>query len=96
MGMIETLGFVGMVEASDAMAKTANVQVIGREYVEAGLVTIMVRGELGAVKAAVEAGAAAARKVGNLVASHIIPRPHGDIEDIIPPRKGLMGKKRLG
>lgn len=85
-----------MVEAADAMAKAANVQVIGREYVEAGLVTIMVRGELGAVKASVEAGAAAARRVGELVASHVIPRPVGDIDDIIPPLKGLLGHRRLG
>ncbi|MHB2015988.1 MAG: BMC domain-containing protein [Candidatus Xenobia bacterium] len=96
LGLIETKGFVGMVEAADAMAKAANVEVVGREYVEAGLVTIMVRGELGAVRAAVEAGAEASRRVGELICSHIIPRPHTDVEGIVPPHVGMIGRRKLG
>lgn len=80
LGMVETKGFIGMIEATDAMAKTAKVDMIGYERVGSGLVTTLCRGEVGAVRAAVEAGAAAAQKVGELVGVHIIPRPHGDLE----------------
>lgn len=84
LGMIETRGLVGAIEASDAMVKAARVELLGREYVEAGLVTVMVRGDVGAVKAAVEAGADAARRVGELVSSHVIPRPFDDVDAILP------------
>ena len=76
LGMIETNGFIGAVEAADAMMKTANVVLIGKEYIGAGYVTVMVRGDVGAVKAATDAGAAAARRVGELISVHVIPRPH--------------------
>jgi len=78
--MVETKGFVGMIEASDAMAKAAKVRMLGYEKIGSGLVTTLCRGEVGAVRAAVDAGAAAAQKVGEMVAIHVIPRPHGDIE----------------
>jgi microcompartment protein CcmL/EutN len=84
LGMVECRGMVAMVEAADAMVKAANVHLIGYEKVDAGLVTAIVRGEVGAVKAAVEAGAAAARKVGEVVSTHIIPRPHGEVDQGIP------------
>jgi ethanolamine utilization protein EutM len=84
LGMIETKGLVGAVEASDAMVKAANVVLIGKEYVGAGLVTVMVRGDVGAVKAATDAGAAAARRVGELISVHVIPRPHEEVERILP------------
>jgi microcompartment protein CcmL/EutN len=84
LGMIETRGLIGMIEASDAMVKAAKVRLVGYEKIGAGLVTSMVRGEVGAVRAAVEAGAAAAQKVGELVSVHVIPRPHEDVEKIIP------------
>ncbi len=84
LGMIETRGLVGSIEAADAMVKAANVVLIGREYIGAGYVTVMVRGDVGAVKAATDAGAAAARRVGELVAVHVIPRPHGDVEKFLP------------
>jgi ethanolamine utilization protein EutM len=84
LGMVETKGLVGAVEASDAMTKAANVVLVGKEYVGAGLVTVMVRGDVGAVKAATDAGAAAARRVGELVSVHVIPRPHGEVEKILP------------
>jgi ethanolamine utilization protein EutM len=84
LGMIETKGLVGSIEAADAMVKTANVVLIGREYIEAGLVTVLVRGDVGSVKAAIDAGAAAARRVGELVSVHIIPRPDADVEEILP------------
>ena len=84
LGMIETKGFVGMVEAADAMVKAANVMLIGKEYIGAGYVTVMVRGDVGAVKAATDAGAAAARRVGELVSVHVIPRPHSEVERILP------------
>lgn len=84
LGMIECMGLVAMIEASDAMVKAANVRLVGYEKVDAGLVTAIVRGEVGAVKAAVDAGAAAARKVGTVTAVHIIPRPHGEVSDGIP------------
>jgi ethanolamine utilization protein EutM len=81
LGMIECRGLVAMIEAADAMVKSANVKLVGYEKVDAGLVTAIVRGEVGAVKAAIEAGSAAARKVGEVVSTHIIPRPHGEVED---------------
>jgi ethanolamine utilization protein EutM len=84
LGMIETNGFIGAVEAADAMVKTANVVLVGKEYVGAGYVTVMVRGDVGAVQAATDAGAAAARRVGELVSVHVIPRPHPEVEKILP------------
>lgn len=86
LGMIETKGLVGSIEAADAMVKAANVELIGREQVGSGLVTVMVRGDVGAVKAATDAGAAAAERVGELVSMHVIPRPHSDVEKILPKR----------
>jgi microcompartment protein CcmL/EutN len=86
LGMIETKGFIGAVEAADAMVKTANVVLVGREYIGAGYVTVMVRGDVGAVKAATDAGADAARRVGELVSVHVIPRPHAEVEKTL--RKG--------
>src|SRR5579883_992410 len=80
LGMIETKGFVGMIEASDAMAKAAKVRLVGYEKVGSGLVTTLCRGEVGAVRAAIDAGASAAQKVGELVSVHVIPRPHDDLE----------------
>ncbi|GIM47483.1 carboxysome shell protein [Collibacillus ludicampi] len=88
LGMIETKGLVGAIEAADAMAKAANVKLIGKVHVGGGLVTVMVRGDVGAVKASVDAGAAAAEKVGELVSIHVIPRPHSDIELILPKLEG--------
>src|SRR5438067_766679 len=90
LGMVETKGFVGAVEAADAMVKAANVQLIGKEYIGAGYVTIFVRGDVGAVKAATDAGAAAARRVGELISVHVIPRPHGEVERVLP-RNGRTG-----
>lgn len=84
LGMIETRGLVGSVEAADAMVKAARVTLIGKEVIGGGYVTVMVRGEVGAVKAAVDAGAAAARRVGELVSVHVIPRPHSEVEPILP------------
>ena len=84
LGMIETKGLVGSVEAADAMVKAANVRLIGKVQVGGGLVTVMVRGDVGAVKAAVDAGAAAASRVGELISTHVIPRPHEDVEKIRP------------
>jgi ethanolamine utilization protein EutM len=84
LGMVETRGLVGAVEAADAMVKAANVVLIGSEYVGGGYVTVMVRGDVGAVKAATDAGAAAAKRVGDLVSVHVIPRPHEDVEMILP------------
>ena len=84
LGMVETKGLVGAVEAADAMVKAANVSLVGYEKIGSGLVTVMVRGEVGAVKAAVDAGAASARAVGEVVSIHVIPRPHMDTEKIIP------------
>ncbi len=84
LGMIETRGLVGSIEAADAMVKAANVVLIGREYIGAGYVTVMVRGDVGAVKAATDAGAAAARRVGELVSVHVIPRPHSEVEKFLP------------
>ena len=84
LGMVETKGFIGSVEAADAMVKAANVTLVGTEYIGAGYVTVLVRGDVGAVKAATDAGAAAARRVGELVSVHVIPRPHADVERILP------------
>ena len=84
LGMIETKGLIGAIEAADAMVKSANVQLVGKEQVGGGLVTVMVRGDVGAVKAATDAGAAAASRVGELVSVHVIPRPHDDVEFILP------------
>ncbi len=84
LGMIETKGLVGAIEAADAMVKAANVHLIGKEHVGGGLVTVMVRGDVGAVKASVEAGGAAAKRVGELISVHVIPRPHSDVEEILP------------
>lgn len=83
LGMIETRGFVGCTEAADAMVKAANVVLLGYERIGGGFVTVMVRGDVGAVKAAVDAGAAAAQKVGELVSVHVIPRPHTDVETLL-------------
>ncbi|MEA4913771.1 Propanediol utilization protein PduA [bioreactor metagenome] len=83
LGMVETKGLVAAIEAADAMVKAANVQLIGKEKIGSGLVTVMVRGDVGAVKASVEAGAAAAKRVGELVSVHVIPRPHEDVEGIL-------------
>ncbi len=84
LGMVETKGLVGAIEAADAMVKAANVKMVGKEHAGGGLVSIFVRGDVGAVKAATDAGGAAAQKVGELVSVHVIPRPHADIEFIIP------------
>jgi ethanolamine utilization protein EutM len=84
LGMVETRGLVGAIEAADAMVKAANVKMVGKEHVGGGLVTIFVRGDVGAVKAATDAGGAAAKRVGELLSVHVIPRPHGDIEFILP------------
>ena len=84
LGMVETRGLVAAIEAADAMCKSANVTLIGTEKIGSGLVTVMVRGDVGAVKSSVESGAAAAAKLGELVATHVIPRPHGDVEMILP------------
>jgi ethanolamine utilization protein EutM len=84
LGMVETKGLVGAIEAADAMVKAANVTLIGKEQIGSGLVTVMVRGDVGAVKASVDAGAAAAKRVGELVSVHVIPRPHQDVEKILP------------
>ena len=84
LGMVETKGLVGAIEAADAMVKAANVTLIGKEQVGAGLVTVMVRGDVGAVKAATDAGAAAAENVCELISVHVIPRPHAEVEVILP------------
>ena len=84
LGLIETKGLVGSIEAADAMVKAANVYLIGKVLVGGGWVTVMVRGDVGAVKAATDAGAAAAQRVGELISVHVIPRPHGDVEMILP------------
>jgi len=86
LGMVETKGLVGAVEAADAMVKAANVSLIGREPVGGGYVTVMVRGDVGAVKAATDAGAAAAKRIGELVSVHVIPRPHEEVESILPSK----------
>lgn len=87
LGMVETRGLVGAIEAADAMVKAANVTLLGKEQIGHGLVTVMVRGDVGAVKASVEAGSEAAKRVGELISKHVIPRPHGDVEKILPVQK---------
>ena len=84
LGLVETRGLIGSVEAADAMVKGANVVLVGKEFIGAGYVTVMVRGDVGAVKAATDAGAAAARRVGELISAHVIPRPHSEVERILP------------
>ena len=93
LGMVETRGLVAAIEAADAMVKAANVQLVGKEQVGSGLVTVMVRGDVGAVKAATDAGAAAAEKVGELVSVHVIPRPHAEVDSVLPHgRDGYDGQ----
>ncbi|MBO5008730.1 MAG: BMC domain-containing protein [Clostridia bacterium] len=87
LGIIETRGLVAAVEAADAMLKAANVQLVGTEKIGSGLVSVMVRGDVGAVKSAVEAGQANASRLGEIIATYVIPRPHGDVEKIIPTLK---------
>ncbi|BDF58912.1 carboxysome shell protein [Christensenellaceae bacterium] len=84
LGLVETKGLIGAIEAADAMVKAANVELTGKEQIGSGLVTVVVRGDVGAVRAAVEAGASAAKRVGELFGMHIIPRPHDDVENILP------------
>jgi ethanolamine utilization protein EutM len=98
LGMVETRGLVGAIEAADAMVKAANVVLIGSEYVGGGYVTVMVRGDVGAVKAATDAGAAAAKRVGELASVHVIPRPHSDVEMILPKNSkgGFGGRSTAG
>ena len=95
LGMIETKGLIGSIEAADAMVKAANVVLVGREYIGGGFVTVMVRGDVGAVKAATDAGAAAARRVGELVSVHVIPRPHEEVEKVLPGANS-KGTKSVG
>ncbi len=96
LGMIECRGLVAMIEAADAMVKAANVKLVGYEKIDAGLVTAIVRGEVGAVKSAVDAGAAAARRVGEVVATHVIPRLHANVDDGIPVlRTGETTRKKI-
>jgi len=101
LGMVECRGFVAMIEAADAMVKGANVHLVGYEKIDAGLVTAIVRGEVGAVRAAVDAGAAAASRIGEVVSTHIIPRPHSDVDEGLPilhtgetTRKPISGSVR--
>jgi len=89
LGMIETKGLIAAIEAADAMVKAANVILMGYEKIGSGLVTVMVRGDVGAIKAATDAGAAAARNVGEVISIHVIPRPHTDVEKILP--KAILG-----
>ena len=100
LGMVECMGLVAMIEAADAMVKSANVKLVGYERIDAGLVTAIVRGEVGAVKAAVEAGAAAGRRVGTVVAVHVIPRPHEEVATGIPGHRNrsddTQENQRLG
>jgi microcompartment protein CcmL/EutN len=87
LGMIETRGLVAAIEAADAMVKAADVTLVGTEKIGSGLITVMVRGDVGAVKAATEVGASAASRLGDLVAVHVIPRPHSDVDKILPAQK---------
>ncbi|AEV95602.1 BMC domain-containing protein [Pediococcus claussenii] len=87
LGLIETKGLVASIEAADAMVKAANVEMVGQEKIGSGLVTIMVRGDVGAVKASVDAGVAAAENIGEVVSSYVIPRPHAEVENILPSIK---------
>ena len=99
LGMVETVGLVGAIEAADAMVKAANVTLIGKEKIGSGFVTVMVRGDVGAVKASVDAGASAAKRVGELHSVHVIPRPHEDVESILPqnsPAAPKATKKTTG
>src|SRR5438094_9016439 len=93
LGLVETRGLIGSIEAADAMVKAANVILLGKEYIGAGYVTVMVRGDVGAVKAATDAGAAAARRVGELVSVHVIPRPHIEVERVLPRLAGSLSGK---
>jgi ethanolamine utilization protein EutM len=88
LGLVETRGLIGSIEAADAMVKAANVVLVAKEYIGAGYVTVMVRGDVGAVKAATDAGAAAARRVGELVSVHVIPRPHAEVDRVLPQVPG--------
>jgi ethanolamine utilization protein EutM len=92
LGLVETRGLVGAIEAADAMVKAANVSLLGKEMIGGGFVTIMVRGDVGAVKAATDAGAAAAKRVGDLVSVHVIPRPHGDLSSVLPVQAAATSK----
>ena len=94
LGMIETKGLIGAIEAADAMVKSANVTLVGKEQVGGGLVTVMVRGDVGAVKAATDAGAAAAEKVGELVSVHVIARPHTEVDAILPSKRSAPSAKQ--
>ena len=97
LGMVESRGLVGAIEAADAMVKAANVKLIGSEYVGGGFVTVMVRGDVGAVKAATDAGAAAAKRIAELVSVHVIPRPHENVEMVLPDSsKGSIGGRSGG
>ncbi|WP_283678457.1 BMC domain-containing protein [Lentilactobacillus sp. Marseille-Q4993] len=87
LGMIETKGLVASIEAADSMVKAANVEMVGQEKIGSGLVTVMVRGDVGAVKASVDAGVQAAEQVGEVVTSYVIPRPHAEVENILPQKK---------
>jgi ethanolamine utilization protein EutM len=93
LGMVETRGLVGLIEASDAMCKAANVELVGWDRVGSGLCTAFVRGEVAAVKASVDAGAAAAGKIGEVVSVHVIPRPHDDLEQVVPAKKKAPAAK---
>lgn len=93
LGMVETKGLVGAIEAADAMVKAANVILVGKEKIGSGLVTVMVRGDVGAVKASVDAGAAAAKRIGELYGVHVIPRPHNDVEGILPGKTSVIKPK---
>ena len=94
LGMVETKGLIGAIEAADSMVKAANVKLIGKEKIGSGLVTVMVRGDVGAVKASVEAGASAAKRVGELVSVHVIASPHADVEGVLP-RPGEKKEKEV-
>jgi len=96
LGLIETKGFIGMVEASDAMVKAAKVELVGYEKIGGGYVTAIVRGDVAAVKAATEAGSRAAERVGELVSVHVIPRPHANIDLVLPLGRGEQAKAELG
>lgn len=93
LGMVETKGLIGAIEAADAMVKAANVKLIGKEQIGSGLVTVMVRGDVGAIKASVDAGAAAAKRVGDLYGVHVIPSPADDVESILPAAQKTAVKK---
>ena len=94
LGMVETKGLIGAIEAADAMVKAANVELIGKEEIGHAYVTVMVRGDVGAVKAATDAGAAAARRIGELIGVHVIPRPHSEVEKILPNAESPKSKGR--